>query len=306
MRAWEQDERVHLGLLSSEERQEAVVAKRLMVLTVMLAAMILAAVPAFAQQGEQVTATGLLELAGQQGDVFYYRIVDEEPTGEAYVLKSETGDLGSYLDQRVTVYGTVESAAGNAPGLGPASPLVNVTRVEPAVGPPPGGPPTGPPPGLPTATLSFELAVECEPPADAFFEGLILAEGLGHVPLTDPDGDGLYTGSATLPKFPPGPLPVPPDIEPVSLPLQIVQGPSTGATALGPEYRVIEDFGSVKLDEDKTLAASVSFCSDGGSGSSGSGSKARELPKTGGSALAMLGASALVLVGGLLVRRVNC
>lgn len=159
------------------------------------------------------------------------------------------------------------------------------------------------------AELVFELAVEGEPPENATFFGNVSTGEGGpglFVPLTDPDGDGLYTGSATLPKFPPGPLPVPPDIEPVSLPLQIVQGPSTGATALGPEYRVIEDFGSVKLDEDKTLAASVSFCSDGGSGSSGSGSKARELPKTGGSALAMLGAGALVLAGGLLVRRVNC
>ena len=137
-----------------------------------------------------------------------------------------------------------------------------------------GGPPPGPPPGEKFATLSFELPVECEPPANATFLGLTGGEGLSTTPLTDPDSDGLYTGTMTVPKFPPGPRPVPPGIEPVSLsPVRIVQGPPTGFTALGPEYRVIRDFGSVKLDEDRTLEASISFCEDGDGGSVGLGDR---------------------------------
>ena len=49
-----------------------------------------------------------------------------------------------------------------------------------------------------TATLSFELAVEGEPPAGATFSGFVPAEGGIAVPLADPDGDGLYTGSAEV------------------------------------------------------------------------------------------------------------
>ncbi len=111
------------------------------------------------------------------------------------------------------------------------------------------------------ATFSFELAVECEPPADATFLGFIPAEGGIRAQLTDPDGDGLFTGSVTVDKFGPGPAPE--GTEPVSLPVQIVQGPPTGATALGPQFRVIKDFGVVPA-EDRTFAASVSFCDNGG------------------------------------------
>ena len=86
-------------------------------------------------------------------------------------------------------------------------------------------------------------------------------------PLTDSDGDSLYTGTMTVNKFAPGPRPVPPDMEPISSsPVRIVQDPPTGFTALGPEYRIIEDFGAVKLDEDKTLEAGVSFCDAGDGG----------------------------------------
>ena len=137
-----------------------------------------------------------------------------------------------------------------------------------------GGGPPGPPPGEEFATLSFELVVECEPPASATFLGFTTLESLMTTPLTDPDGDGLYTGSMTVNKFPPGPRPVPPGIEPITLsPVRIVQGPPTGFTALGPEYRVIKDFGAVKLDEDKTFEASVSFCEDGDGGTVGLGER---------------------------------
>ncbi len=83
------------------------------------------------------------------------------------------------------------------------------------------------------------------------------------MPLTDPDGDGLYTGSVDVPKFAPGPRP--PDAQPISLPVrigQLVQGP------FGPgELNVIKDFGLVKLDGDRTFAADVSFPENVGSNS---------------------------------------
>ena len=192
-------------------------------------------------------------------------------------------------------------------------------------------------------TLSFELTVEGEPPAGATFLGFTTLESLMTTPLTDPDGDGTYTGSMTVPKFAPGGPP-----EPISLStVRIVQGPPTGSTANGPEYRVIKDFGSVKLDGDKTFSASVSFEGDGGSdnnddgsdnnggsnsggsnnggsgssdsGSSGSGSSSGgssgggglasglrgALPTTGGSmALTLLGVGVLLVSSGLLVRRI--
>lgn len=181
-----------------------------------------------------------------------------------------------------------------------------------------------------TAMLSFELTVEGEPPAGATFFGHVhMGEGGPgkFVPLTDPDGDGLYAGSTTVDRFGPGPRPVPPGVEPVSLPIRITQG--TGA--------VIKDFGLVKLDGDKTFEAKVSFGGDGentmpndpggkdpggpgnnggsdngsGSGSSsdgssgGLGSRLRDfLPRTGGMALTLLGAGALLVGGGLIVRRI--
>lgn len=148
------------------------------------------------------------------------------------------------------------------------------------------------------------------------------------VPLTDPDGDGVFTGNTTLAN--PGTGPV------VSLPVQIVQ-------ENGGNIEVIRDFGVVGIDRDKTFKAKVNFKEDrggattpesttpestmpdsgngssanssgtsgsGGSGSSGGGAKAggakaKELPRTGGDTLPALGLVGVLLVGGgLLVRRV--
>ncbi len=86
--------------------------------------------------------------------------------------------------------------------------------------------------------------------------------------LTDPDEDGLYTGRQIVPSTSAGQGGPP---EPITLsPVQIVQGPPTGSGPLGPEYRVIEDFGAV-VAEDKTLSASVSFCEDNGGETTGGG-----------------------------------
>ena len=114
----------------------------------------------------------------------------------------------------------------------------------------PGGCNGGEPPPEEMATLSFELAVEGEPPANAAFYGTVPVPGSfdSRVALADPDGDGLYTGSTTINRFGPGPRPIPPGTEPMSLRIQILQ-----------DAAVIKDFGLVKIDGDKTFEASVSF-----------------------------------------------
>jgi hypothetical protein len=135
------------------------------------------------------------------------------------------------------------------------------------------------PPPDDTATLSFELTVKGDPPEGTRFLGFIPAEGGIRVPLADPDGDGVFTGSTALDRFGPGPRPVPPGTEPISLPVQIAQ--ESGGT-----IEVIRDFGVVPLDGDKTFTARVNFKRDRGetttpedstpaspdSGSGGSGS----------------------------------
>ncbi len=108
------------------------------------------------------------------------------------------------------------------------------------------------PPAVDTVTLSFEVTVKGEPPEGTTLLGLIPAEGGIRVPLTDPDGDGIYTGSTTLDRFGPGPRPVPPGTEPVSLPVQIAQ-------ESGGNIEVIRDFGEVPLTGDRTFRARANF-----------------------------------------------
>jgi hypothetical protein len=108
------------------------------------------------------------------------------------------------------------------------------------------------PPAVDTVTLSFEVTVRGEPPEGTTLLGFIPAEGGIRVPLTDPDGDGIYTGSTTLDRFGPGPRPVPPGTEPVSLPVQIAQ-------ESGGNIEVIRDFGAVPLTGDRTFRARANF-----------------------------------------------
>ncbi|MCA1715448.1 MAG: hypothetical protein LC781_00865, partial [Actinobacteria bacterium] len=125
-----------------------------------------------------------------------------------------------------------------------------------------------------------------------------------------------------VPRFAPGPLP-PPDAEPVSLPVQIVQA-NAGAGPCNPT-RVIKDFGIVPANDD-TFKARVNFkenrggtttpegttpgTTTPGSGSGGSDDKssdgageAKVLPRTGGALPAMGIVGALLVAGGLLIRR---
>lgn len=137
-----------------------------------------------------------------------------------------------------------------------AAPALAQEEGEPAETPPPEPPPAETPPAVDTATLSFEVTVKGEPPEGTTLLGFIPAEGGIRVPLTDPDGDGVYTGSTTLDRFGPGPRPVPPGTEPVSLPVQIAQ-------ESGGNIEVIRDFGEVPLVGDRTFRARANFKEDG-------------------------------------------
>ena len=191
---------------------------------------------------------------------------------------------------------------------------------------------TGPPPGR-SAALSFELAVECEPPAGAtFFGNVRLGEGGPGIftELLDPDGDGLYAGVATLPdRFAPGPAPE--GTEPVSLPVQVGQGTGTrsadAGTLPGEPTSVVKNFGVVAMEAVNAFPADASFCDGGGSDDGGKGDPVgsggtngdegggvsdsgaaggmKALPATGG-ALLVAGLAGLALVaGGLVARRIT-
>ena len=297
-------------------------AQRLAVLMGTLAALLataFAAAPALLAQGFPPPVGGEVEATGYLSPVYprdaYSHLLNDEATGATYFARSEAVDLDSYDDgQRVSVVGTLVA------GEGDPEPILEVTGVEPVEDPL----------AVESATLAFELVVEGEPPAEATFFGAVRGEGPRYVPLADPDGDGTYIGSTSVARFPPGTRPLPSDAEPVSLPVQILQGTGTlhpgesDSPGPGEPTRVIEDFGPVRT-EDRTLSASVSFGEGGGSttapddGSSGGGSGGGSgdgflgsaadgirglLPGTGGGAvLALLGAG-ILLICGLLVRRI--
>lgn len=221
-------------------------AKRLMVLVGMLMALLVAAVPAMAQgvlPPGGVTVTGVLESLPNDGGPPVFGITDEA-SGDRYILEGDGSDIARLEGQRTYV----EGVPRNDPNTGfDFLEVYGYTAADRA----------GPPPGEDTATLSFELTVKGTPPEGARFFGSAVGEGGPGVPLTDPDDDGIFTGSVTVPKFPPGLRPVPPGTPPIALSVRIVQveqGP------FGPgEPSVIKDFGVVPLDGDKAFRAKVNF-----------------------------------------------
>ena len=161
--------------------------------------------------------------------------------------------------------------------------------------------------GVAETDLVAELAVECpenQPRVTGYRLVTTGVESLTSVALTDEDGDGVLTGTQTFPRFPPGG-----GAEPITV---------DDARIVAPDGSTVEQFGPVTLDRDEiVLATSVSLCDGGGAGSDqygggvvGSpvpehGGGPAELPETGGASLATaLGAGALLVGGGLLLRRV--
>ena len=155
--------------------------------------------------------------------------------------------------------------------------------------------------------LVAELAVECPENAPRVTGYRLVTTGvesLTSVALSDGDSDGVLTGTQTFPRFPPGG-----GAEPISV---------DDVRVVAPDGSTVEQFGPVTLDRDEiVLAASVSLCDGGGAGSDQYGGVAgspvpedgegpAELPETGGASLATaLGAGALLVGGGLLMRRVR-
>src|SRR5215210_7971975 len=90
--------------------EEAVVARRLAVLTVMLT-VLLAAAPALLAQEVPAPAGSEVEATGYLSPVYprdaYSHLLNDETTGATYFARSEDVDLDSYDDgQRVDVSGT--------------------------------------------------------------------------------------------------------------------------------------------------------------------------------------------------------
>ncbi len=267
-------------------------AKRLMVLLGMLALMLATAVPATAQEGqygsqpdpmppaERVTVTFELTLDGEVPGERSFGLGHNAPIDSPGVGFCHTAANPDEYDAALprceaggTYSATLEVPAGRAfhydflyyafdavcDGMGPTEiffsgeqaftedTIVRAAYTEdglPEHCRVPGG----------EAEVAYELFVEGEPPAEATFWGISGGEGGGSpVLLADPDGDGVYTGT-------------PPYAMLVDTPeFFIVQG--TGTQDLGRLYpgepsRVIKDFGTVWIEEETTLSASVSF--DGG------------------------------------------
>lgn len=177
--------------------------------------------------------------------------------------------------------------------------------------------PTEPPPVPPgvvdNAKLIAEVTIPCPeniPEGGLSFQ-IRNVEGLISKPLTDPDGDGVYTASVTLPKYPPGPIEARDDIEPITLregDLVIAGPPDPPGTGNFPVYYAYQ--GDTQLDQD-VIELPVTLdvmCDDpDGPGPAGPGQPTTGptgpttgvLPATGGMDLAVLlgAAGALILTG---------
>ena len=186
-----------------------------------------------------ITATGVLgePYTPSQDPTPVYDLTDEA-TGTTYTLFDVGAGLDAFVGERVTVEGT------RSPGINPLN--LDVTSVVPAGGPGEGG----------EITATFELAVECEPPAGTRFFVGASQQTAG---LEDPDGDGTYTGSLTLPE---GFY----DLGAFSVPVAILSG-----TPEVPNQQTIKYFGESVLENGDAFSASVSFCDDGTGDGSGNG-----------------------------------
>lgn len=227
--------------------------------------------------------------------------ITEASTGDVYTLWSDTQytgvDLSQYEGQNVTVYGIFQTLGNPLSSFpDPTEVPIAVTSVE-SLEPLPVS-------GSSETTFTFALAVEGQPPADAtFFARLnappLIADYPGVIQLTDPDDDGIYTATETA--FRAG--------DQITN-VQIVRGtgvqkvPYLGDIALdypGEPVQVIEDFGTVTLEEDTTLSASVSFATPPPEDQyTDSPDQITLLPDTGGFSPAVLVALLLLSGGGLL------
>lgn len=322
------------------------VSSSLMILGLMLA-MLLTAAPAFAQQQPppepqvEPPVTGVLEDTGLGDNPGYenptYGLLDES-SGVLVVLESTVYDLSAYLDERVTVDGTLTPA--NPPGAG--FPVLDVTYLEPA------GPPE-------TATVAFQLTIDGVVP-----EGRTFSLGYKPIGYLNREFQGVAFCTTDTEDPEPAPQGGSPDlIDETTLPICEDGGTYTDTLEVplgepfGFDYLLDADpddvqCGSYRMgplevfySETRTFTAdatvSATYIEDGlppgcravggDNGGSGGGSDQyvsggatvapapgaaydsgeggmRVLPATGGAGLALIGSGALLAaVGGLLVRR---
>jgi hypothetical protein len=114
--------------------EERVMAKKLLGLAALLAAMLVAATPAVAQEddqyggahqygGQEVTVTGVVENFGTPVEGSSPYGLRDESTGLVYYLAGDF-DFGAYEGQRVTATGTTEVVIRSL--------VLNVSSIEPA------------------------------------------------------------------------------------------------------------------------------------------------------------------------------
>ena len=200
--------------------------------TLALAAMLVAAVPAMAQETEEAAFTGVIEAIdtnppGKSPYGLYF-----EEFGSGYFLRGEA-DFAAYEGQTVTVYGTTEVIEDG--GI-----IMDVSRIEPedAEGA--------------QWTLGFEVAVEGEVPEGTNLSGS-LPDGF-NVPLADDDGDGVYTGGVTFPaRF----YDNAPQDGASDGPVEVLLYGNTTGTPEG--YFEIKNFGATPIEDGQTFSASYSF-----------------------------------------------
>ncbi|CAN5716985.1 hypothetical protein BH24ACT22_BH24ACT22_12670 [soil metagenome] len=283
---------------------------KLAILAMALTIFLVAAAPALAQSAsEEAVITGVIEPVANPGAEGPTHIITEDVSGDQYGLFSDAQgvDLTQSEGLFVTISGIFQTMGNPISSFDDATDVpIYVTSVE-VIGDP-NSPPGTTTPATGPVTFSFELAVEGTPPADASFFGVFGYEG-GLVELIDPDGDGLYTGSAETSG----------SLEPQ--PVQIIQGTGTQASVVmgvqpGEPITTIKDFGVVPIEEGvNTFSASVSFAEPPttndqyttpepttGSEPSTRPGETKVLPDTGGLPLLAFGVGALLLSGTLLIR----
>jgi hypothetical protein len=291
----------------------------------MLTTLLAAALPAFAQQQETVTVTFELTIDGEVPEGYSLYLsgnrIDPpgpEPFGQEFCHTDRPGEgfvtcedgatysqayevpRGSTLSYQYAWRDLYPTPGGDAPYFGnffteqrtfTEDATVSVTYTG-----------TGePPPSVEETDLVAQLTAEC-PENAATLAGYQLVttgvEAQTAVPLTDEDGDGVLTGTQTLPRFPPGPQP-PPGTAGITV---------SDVRIVAPDGSTVRQFGPVTLDRDEIiLPATISFCDGGGGTGTGGGTAggAKTLPATGGVLPIALGAGALLVGGGLLIRRLT-
>jgi hypothetical protein len=265
--------------------------KRLTIVLAALSMVPMTALPALAQgtAGDQydgtpgdeeiVSATGVIEKPDATSYMYGTHAMTDEASGTLYALTSDRVNLDDYTGERVTVYGTVALEEGELEG-GPA--LISVDRVEPAQDEAPGEESIR---GFITSIMSDRVLVEEDPgeygSAKGFFtltdETEILRRQNGE--LTEAGKNDLRAGQLVEATYS-GP---------------VAESYPTQGTAS--RIVILEDAPGGPGQYDDPAAPGSPSNADTDTGLS-------TLPATGGAEFIALGAGALLIAAGAVIRRV--